>query len=193
MCIMTDDPNTMSSPQNYGGFNTDRYEASSTERAQSALRSILAAHFHNNRKNWNIVALCRQKIAFHAAESKICDICIISADAPVERVVRIPPMICLDVISEEPLALIQNRVDMYEKLGVKHIWMLDPAFRTGWKATSAGLFQVRDDQMMISGTPIGLRLTAIFEEMEELIRPSKRLSVSAALERSRGQRDSQRM
>jgi hypothetical protein len=94
-------------------------------------------------------------------------------------------MICIDIMSEEPLALLQKRTDLYERIGVKHIWLLDPTFRSAWRASSSGLFQVRDDQMMISGTPIGFRLSAIFLELDELLRPPQRTPAASAIERPR--------
>ncbi|SEB48025.1 hypothetical protein [Terriglobus roseus] len=163
----------------------DRFRCDPFERAQAGLRAILAAHFHTNRRPWGIVTLCRQRILISEAESTICDICIVGSDAPVSRVVRSPPMICIDVMSEEPLAMVQNRADLYERMGVKHIWLLDPTYRAAWRATSSGLFQVRDDQLMISGTSIGFRLSSIYQELDEVLRPSQRMSVSAAIDRSR--------
>lgn len=158
-------------------FELDRFESASSERAPAALRTILAGHFHANRRTWDIVTLSRQRVALAAGGSTVCDICIVAADAPVERVIRTPPMVCIDVISSEPLAFVQNRVDAYEAIGVKHIWLLDPAFRTGWRATSSGLFQIRDDQLTISGTSIGFRLATVFNELDEMIRPGRRVSV----------------
>ncbi len=166
-------------------FDRNRFDAFSTERAQAALRTILATHFHTNRRNWNIVTLCRQQIAVGSGDTRMCDLCILPDDAPVEQVVRTTPMICLNVLSEEPLALIQNRADAFESIGVKHVWLLDPMSRVGWKATSTGLFQIRNDEFMIPGTSIGFRLSTVFSEMDDMIHPTKRLSVSAALERSR--------
>jgi Uma2 family endonuclease len=170
-------------------FTTDAdgqgFQADPFERAQSCLRTILAAHFHASRRAWGIVALCRQRILISERESTICDVCILGSDAPFERVVRAPPMICIDVLSEEPLAQVQSKIYLYEKMGVKHIWLLDPAYRSAWRATSTGLFQVRDDQMMISGTSIGFQLSSIFQELDELNRPPHRMSVSSAIERSR--------
>lgn len=166
-------------------YSAERLQADPFERAQAGLRTILAAHFHANRRQWGLTTLCRQRIVISPKESTICDICILGPDAPLERVVRSPPMICIDVMSEEPLALVQSRADLYESMGVKHIWLLDPAYRAAWRATSAGLFQVRDDQMMISGTSIGFRLSGVFDELEELLRPPQRLSVSSAIERTR--------
>jgi hypothetical protein len=167
------------------GGTEERFQSDPFERAQAGLRAILAAHFHVNRRPWGIVALCRQRILISEAESTICDICIVGSDAPFSRVVRSPPMICIDVMSEEPLALVQNRADVYEKMGVKHIWLLDPMYRAAWRATASGLFQVRDDQLMISGTSIGFKLSNIFQELDEVLRPQQRMSVSAAIDRSR--------
>ena len=166
-------------------YSAERSQADPFERAQGGLRTVLAAHFHANRRQWGVIALCRQRILVSPKESTICDVCILGSDAPLERVVRSPPMICIDVMSEESLALVQNRADLYTQMGVKHIWLLDPAYRTAWRATAAGLFQVRDDQMVISGTSIGFRLSVIFEELEELLRPPQRVTVSAAIERTR--------
>jgi hypothetical protein len=183
--IMTSGEPSSNQAEDLYSFDRNRFDAFSTERAQAALRTILASHFHTNRRNWNIVTLCRQQIAVGPGDTRMCDLCILPADAPVEQVVRTTPMICLNVISEESLALIQNHVDTFEKIGVKHVWLLDPMFRTGWKATSTGLFQIRNDECIIPGTSIGFRLSTVFSEMDEMIHPTKRLSVSAAIERSR--------
>lgn len=168
----------------YDDFDLRRFDDASSERAPAALRTILSAHFHSNRKAWEIISLSRQRIALAGDETTVCDLCLVAADAPVQRIVR-TAVVCIDVISSEPLSLIQNRADAYDSIGVKHVWLLDPTFQTGWRATSAGLFQIRDDQMMIPGTSIGFRLSTVFKEMEEMLRPARRMSVSSALERNR--------
>lgn len=170
----------------YEYFDVRRFEDASSERAPSALRTILAAHFFSNRRAWDIVPLTRQRISLVTDEIAVCDLCIVAADAPVQRTAR-NALACIDVISSEPLSLIQNRADAYDAIGVKHFWLLDPVFQTGWRATPAGLFQIRDDQMSIPGTSIGFRLSIVFRDMEDMLRPNRRMSVSSALERNRNE------
>ncbi len=170
----------------YEYFDVQRFEDASSERAPAALRTILASHFFSNRRAWEIVPLVRQRISLVTDEITVCDLCIVAADAPVQPTVR-SPLACIDIISSEPLSLIQSRADAYDSIGVKHFWLLDPVFRTGWRATPTGLFQIRDDQMSISGTSIGFRLSTVFKDMEEMLRPNRRMSVSAALERNRNE------
>jgi hypothetical protein len=170
----------------YEYFDVQRFEDASSERAPAALRTILASHFFGNRRAWDVVPLARQRISLATDEIAVCDLCIVAADAPVQRTVR-SALACIDIISSEPLSLIQNRADAYDSIGVKHFWLLDPVFQTGWRATPAGLFQIRDDQMSIPGTSIGFRLSTVFKDMEEMLRPNRRMSVASALERNRSE------
>ena len=184
--MMTGSPQTSNQFDAYEGFDLGRFENASSERAPAALRTILAAHFYSNRRAWEIVPLSRQRVALAGDETTICDVCIVAADAPVQRIVR-TALVCIDVISSEPLSLIHNRAHAYDSIGVKHVWLLDPTFQTGWRATAAGLFQIRDDQMAIPGTSIGFRLSTVFKEMDEMLHPVRRMSVSSALERNRSE------
>ena len=54
---MTPSTNESATGAGASRFDANLYAPDSFERSQSALRTILGAHFHSNRKAWNIVAL----------------------------------------------------------------------------------------------------------------------------------------
>src|SRR5580704_5572361 len=65
------------------------------------LQTALAAWFHLRRKEWNVYALTEQRVRTSASRVRIPDLCLVSRDLPVERVITQPPVVVIEILSPE--------------------------------------------------------------------------------------------
>ena len=86
-----------------------------------------------------------QRVQVKATRFRIPDLCILAEDAPVEQIVRTPPVLCIEILSrEDSMTRIMVRVKDYFQMGVPVCWIIDPALRSGWVATPGQLTEPAD-------------------------------------------------
>ena len=82
--------------------------------------------------------------------------------------VRFAPLLCIEILSkDDSLGELQERVNDYAGLGVKHIWAIDPWKRLGYTASISGFQRPDDGILRIDGTPIEVSLAELFSELDE--------------------------
>jgi len=140
------------------------------ERPHAALQGILFAIFHANRQKWKIVALPKQRVQVSRTHYRVPDLCVVSKNDPVHVVITTAPMICIEILSSgDSISSIQERADEYTAMGVGYIWVADPISRRVWAVSSDGLYPVREDLLVVPGTPIEISLPKVFAELDELL------------------------
>jgi Uma2 family endonuclease len=86
-----------------------------------------------------------QRVQVSAARFRIPDVCVLAEDAPVEQIVRTPPILCIEILSkEDTMTRIMVRVKDYFQMGVPVCWIIDPALRSAWIATPGNLAEPAD-------------------------------------------------
>ncbi len=149
-------------------INGELRERNMGEQPHAHLQAIVAGIFRENRKQWNVRALTEQRVQTSATQYRIADVCILRSSDPFDRIVRVPPLLCIEILSKgDTLSETQERVDDYEGMGVGHIWVIDPWKRHGYFASSRGFTQPEDKVLSIEGMSITLDLQEIFAEIDE--------------------------
>ena len=139
------------------------------EQPHAHLQNILGAIFREHRKEWSVRALTEQRVQTSAQHYRIADICILRSSDPQDPIVRVPPLLCIEILSKgDTLTEIQERVDDYQAMGVNHIWVMDPWKRHGYIATTRGFVQPADGILAISDMPIRIVLADVFAELDEM-------------------------
>jgi Uma2 family endonuclease len=70
---------------------------------------------------------------------------VLAADAPREKIVTTPPMLCIEILSpEDTMSRLTDRTRDYFQMGVPRCWIIDPVARTGWVATPGHMDEVTD-------------------------------------------------
>jgi Uma2 family endonuclease len=139
------------------------------EQPHAHLQSILAGIFRENRRTWSVRALTEQRIQTSATHYRIADVCILRSSDPLDPIVRTPPLLCIEILSKgDTLSELQERVDDYQSMGIRNIWVIDPWKRHGYVATTRGFEQPMDGILAIEGTPIRIVLKDIFAELDGL-------------------------
>lgn len=76
---------------------------------------------------------------------RIPDIMLIPPEASKEKIIRTPPLLCIELLSpEDTLKRIHRRVQEYLDMGVPTCWILDPETGDAWIATADELIKVTD-------------------------------------------------
>lgn len=141
------------------------------ERPHALLQGIFSAIFHNNRHVWSVVALPEQRVQTSATHFRIPDVCVLRRSDPVEPIVRVAPLICVEILSpNDSLSEMQDRVDDYAHMGVEHVWVVDPSNRHAYIASSKGFIEPQEGILAVPNTPIVIRLADVFAEFDELQR-----------------------
>ncbi|WP_263380848.1 Uma2 family endonuclease [Granulicella paludicola] len=138
------------------------------EQPHAAIQGMIARIFGTRRIEWDIRVLPEQRVQISKTRYRIPDICILRRSDPKDRIVNWAPLLCIEVLSEEDrLQEMQTKVNEFEALGTRDIWVIDPWKRVAYYASSNGFQRVTDDLLRVQGTPIELSLTALFAELDE--------------------------
>jgi Uma2 family endonuclease len=131
----------------------------------AALQAALILWFGQRQKEWNIEVLPEQRIQILPTRFRVPDVCLISLDQPVEQILTKPPLACIEILSpEDTLRRMQERVHDFQQLGVKNIWILDPATQRGTICQPHGWLEAQE--FAIENTPIYLHLPELFSRMQ---------------------------
>jgi len=145
-------------------------ERNEGETAHSFLQSILVAMFNANRRTWKIVAGTEMRVQVAPHRFRIPDVCVQRSSDPHDPIIKTPPLICIEVLSpEDRIQRMQERIDDYARMGVEHIWLIDPLSRKAWTATPDGSLQHVSEAFAIAGTTISIELAQVFAELDDML------------------------
>lgn len=143
------------------------------ETPHAAIQGWFVGIFLANRKSWGVRAFPEQRVQVAEENFRIPDVCAVRLGSPVGRIVRTPPLICIEILSEgQSLNDMRDRVSDYLLMGVENIWLLDPIDRKAWTVEGiAGRFSFENlssAAFAVSGTPIRIPLADIYQELDDL-------------------------
>ena len=100
------------------------------EFTHARLQYLLCNMFGLHEEDWGVVGAVEPRIRVSENNVRIADVAILRGDAPDEEVIVAPPLICIEVMSpEDRVARATVVLDDYWRMGVKNVWLLDPARR----------------------------------------------------------------
>jgi Uma2 family endonuclease len=86
------------------------------------------------RLRWRLVP--EQRVQVSSTRFRVPDVCLLAEDAPREKIVTTPPMLCIEILSpEDRMTRYLERVNDYLEMGVPTCWIVDPVARRAWVAT----------------------------------------------------------
>jgi len=123
--------------------------------------------FNLNGKTWGTDPVVEQRIQVAPNRVRICDVAILRANAPREKVTITPPLICVEVLSpEDRLSRAKLVLADYLAMGVKHIWLIDPIRRSVSTFDAYGLHDADPANLTVPGTSIQVDLTETFAALD---------------------------
>jgi Uma2 family endonuclease len=131
------------------------------ERDHAALQAALILWFGQRQKEWNIEVLPEQRMQISPTRFRVPDVVLLSLDQPVEQILTMPPLACIEILSpEDTLRRMQERIDDYRQFGVVNIWILDPSTQRGYDCRPSGWLDATEFEVV--NTPIRLILRELF-------------------------------
>ena len=131
------------------------------------IQILLGSFFVVNEKRWQIQAVTEQRIRVKTSRVRICDLAILRADAPREKVTETPPLLCIEILSpEDRLSRAQRVLADYLAMGVENIWLIDPLRRSAHTFDAAGLHHADPARLAVANSPILLDLTEPFAALD---------------------------
>ena len=124
----------------------------------------LILFFGNREKQWGIEVVPEQRVQVSATRYRIPDVCVVLGE-PDGKIFRKPPFLCVEILSpEDRMSRVRDRVDDYLKMGVPHVWVLDPESHAAYSVTPAeGWREVKDGILRTQNPTFEVPLSEIFE------------------------------
>jgi len=144
-------------------------DRNSGEFDHAELQSEILTIFHNNRSQWQVKAHIGRRVQVAPTRFRVPDVCVISSSAPQERIVRTPPLLCIEILSPKDrfIQFARKRYD-YIAMGVPEVWVFNPTARTVDTCLPDGSATIhRAGALNLAGTAIELHLADIFKVVDE--------------------------
>jgi Uma2 family endonuclease len=130
--------------------NLGEFEHSS---AQREILLFLAARYPALRKRLQP----EQRVRVGPNRFRIPDVCILAESAGRQKVIDIPPELCIEILSpEDTMTGTMERVKDYFNMGVPVCWIIDPVSREGWVAVPGRLEEATDGILSARGMEMPL-------------------------------------
>jgi len=130
----------------------------------SSVQTAIAVYFGSRKKQLGITVVVEQRVQVSPTRFRIPDVCVLIGKTS-EQIFRTPPFLCIEVRSpEDRMKRVKERIRDYLKMGVRYVWLSDPALRIAYVATAeTGLREVKDSSLRTENPVLELPLAEIFE------------------------------
>lgn len=132
-----------------------------------AARRALIGRIRRHQGEWGVRALQESRIQTSASHVRVADVALISSTEKDGNVVETPPVAVIEILSSEDDAQrYTERLGDYRRMGVKGIWVVNPAAHKGFDASAEGEW-VETKRFVAPESPVAIDLAAIFAGMDE--------------------------
>jgi Uma2 family endonuclease len=137
------------------------------ESEHSDVQTEILFWFRLRKKEWGIRVNGELRTRTSEKRVRVPDVCVRRLDTPREKVLTIPPLVAIEVLSpEDRLARVVLRLKDFLTMGVPNIWLIDPLERQAFTFTKGGLLPFEESRLLVPGTPIYLDLPEIFSALD---------------------------
>ena len=139
------------------------------EELHGLVQKAIAAIFFNNRSTWGLRSITEQRVQVLPTRFRIPDVCVVPSNQRIQKIHRTPPLLCVEVLSpEDRFQRVLERVQEYTRMGVSHVWIIDPMSREIWTVEgTGGPVPLEVQELTLAGTPVRIPVADIFGEIDE--------------------------
>lgn len=121
-------------------------------------RIAVGAYLAARQKEWAVAVVIAPRVG-----SRMPDIGVYVGES-IEPAPNVSPLVCIEVLSpDDRFVELIERIDDYLSMGVRYVWLLDPAARRAYVATAeAGLREVKEPVLGTENPALNLPLDAVF-------------------------------
>jgi Uma2 family endonuclease len=130
------------------------------------LQGAFLLYFDRHKHEWGVRAVIEIRIRTSSNHVRIADVAVISANAPREQVIQTPPVAVIEILSpEDRVPRYAERLADYRSMGIKNIWVVDPATRKGFDCSTGDWIETT--HFAVVGSPIHIDLAAFFAAIDK--------------------------
>jgi Uma2 family endonuclease len=134
----------------------------------SAIQEALLEWFRSHRQEWRVRAYPELRVQASPTRFRVADVCVLSASAPREQVIQTPPVAVIEILSpEDRVSRYLDRLEDYRKMGVRNVWVIDPATRRGFDFSSGSWIETVS--FADAATGLRLDLAALFASIDDAL------------------------
>ncbi len=134
----------------------------------SAVQRALLKWFIQHERDLPLTAYPELRIQVSPTRFRVADICVISTSAPREQVIQTPPVAVIEVLSpEDRVSRYLIRLEDYRKMGVRNVWVIDPAERKGFDFSTGNWIETASFADATTG--LRLDLAALFASIDDAL------------------------
>jgi Uma2 family endonuclease len=132
------------------------------------IQGFLSAFFLGKRKEWGIRVVPETRVQVKESRFRVPDVCVLAGDAPIEQILRYPPLLCIEVLSpSDTVARMRDRIRDYLEMGVRQVWLFDPASRSAMVCEGSTMTEQRAGSLRLPGTAVEIVLAEVFAVLDE--------------------------
>ena len=126
------------------------------------LQTLMTHYLVGREKPWGITAVTEPRVQVKPTRFRVPDITVIANPVPKMRILREPPLLCIEILSpEDRMVKVQEVVKDYLSFGVPCVWVVNPLTLRGSVYTTEGIVEARDRVLRVAGTPIEVPLAEL--------------------------------
>ena len=130
------------------------------------LQTQISSMLRNKQNDWSIRVVVETRVRVSLTRVRIPDVCVLAAGLPRERIIRTPPLLCIEVLSpRDTLKTMRKRVQDFFDMGVKAVWIFDPETRIAHICTPTTMTE-RKRGILRAGTKIELSIEEVFSTLD---------------------------
>ena len=138
------------------------------ETDHSKIQGRLAFLLTMHQEDWNALVLPEVRVQVAPTRFRIPDVCVVREDGADEPIVKVPPLLCIEVLSpSDSLKAMRRRAQDYFDMGVPEVWIFDPQTRTAYVCLAGSMTEQHEGVLKLGDSDIEISL-------EEAFRPLKR-------------------
>lgn len=138
-------------------------ERNAGELDHAEVQSALVQWFRNHGQEWNIRAFTELRMQLSPMRFRIADVCLISRSEPTDQGLHRLPIAVFEVLSpEDRISRYQERFEDYRRMGIRHIWVVDPQSRRGYDCSTGSWIETT--HLAVENSSIAVDLSVIFAE-----------------------------
>jgi len=134
------------------------------EPEHAVVQGALVEWFRAQAKAWEIWVCPEIRVQITPTRFRVADLGLYSREYPVKQIRKERPLLVIEVISpEDRISRYEQRIKDYRRLGIRHIWIIDPQTQRGYDCSTGSWIETQS--FAIENSPIGFDLSTIFAEL----------------------------
>ena len=134
----------------------------------AAVQRALLLWFTEHERELRLLAYPELRVQVSPTRFRVADLCVLSASAPREQIIQTPPVAIIEILSpQDRVSRCLDRLGDYRRMGVRNIWVIDPADRRGFDFSSGAWTETQS--FTGAGAGIRLDLAALFASIDDAL------------------------